>query len=498
MGDERPGGYSNDMKRFIVVYRYELIAALSGAVVMMLELVGARMVAPYFGTSIYVWTAMIGVILGSLSFGYWYGGKLADRGADNRGLAMILSVSAGLIGLSMLFQEPLLKAVAGLGVDVRFQAVIAALFLFAPASCLLGIVSPYVVKLKLSSLSTAGRSVGQLYAAGTAGSIIGTFATGYWLISWFGNFTLGLSLVVLLLAVSFIANTKVWRWGRIIIAVIAVMVLIAPKSANAGIVADIDSAYSRYQVSEMQSDDGKRLRLLLTDNQGAQSGYIVGEPNTTVFDYIEGFKTVADAYGPMKSMLMIGGGAYTFPSMIARQQPDATVDVVEIDPKLDEIATKYFDFRPTSNVHLTHQDGRAFLNQNKHAYDLVYVDAFSSLSPPYQLATVEASRALRAATSPGGLAVANVIARPQTDDLYFAATYHTYRQVFESVKIYRVQASADVKRRQNLLFVMGDSSSVARISKELQRYSEVAYPSHGQLLRDDHAPVDQLINASVQ
>jgi MFS family permease len=483
------------MRKFLSSYRYEIIAGLSGAVVMMLELVGARMVAPYFGTSIYVWTAMIGVILGSLSLGYWYGGRIADRGANDQGLAVILSVAAVLVGVSVMTQDGLLQMIAGTPLDIRLQAVIAALILFAPASCLLGIVSPYVVKLKLSSLKTAGSSVGQLYAAGTAGSIIGTFATGYWLIAWFGNYTLGLMLVVLLLAVSFIAQRYLWRWRRVGVAVVALIALIAPPTLAKGVIADVDSAYSRYQVRELVASDDSRLRLLMTDSVGAQSGYYVGQPDQLAFEYIAGFKTVAQNYGPMKDMLMIGGGAYTFPGYIARKQPQTQVDIVEIDPKLDQIATDHFGFKPAANLRLIHQDGRVYLNQNKRVYDIVYVDAFSSLSPPFQLATIEAVQGMKRALTDNGIVAVNVIASPDSSDGYYAATYRTYKQVFDTVKVYRVQGEQAIGR-QNLLFVMGNSNAMSRITDGMQGIVEAPAPAGGMLLSDDHAPVDQLIEAS--
>lgn len=483
------------MKRLFSKYRYELIAALSGAVVMMLELVGARMVAPYFGTSIYVWTAMIGVILGALSFGYWYGGKLADKVANDRGLAMIVSVAAILIAVSVIGQRYLLEIIASLHVDVRLQAVMAALLLLAPASCLLGIVSPYVVKLKLSSLSKAGQSVGRLYAAGTAGSIIGTFACGYWLISWLGNYTLGVSLVLLLLVVSFIADYKIWRWARAGLAVAAIGLLFVPTHLGSNAVADMDSAYSRYQVKEFKTIDGGTVRVLQTDSNGYQSAYKVGDPDEPVLGYVQAFKHAADAYGPLQSMLMIGGGTYTFPSLIARQQPEAQIDVVEIDPMLDQIAVKFFDFHALPNLHLNHQDGRVYLNRNQQTYDMVYMDAFSSLSPPYQLATVEALRQVKRALKPDGVVVVNVLAKPQATDQYFAATFRTYRQVFTSVKAYRV-ASQATDERQNIIFVMGDAAATARMATGMKRYAETPTPVSGLLLSDDHAPVDQLIGSS--
>lgn len=483
------------MQKFWRNYRYEFIAALSGAVVMMLELVGARMVAPYFGTSIYVWTAMIGVILGALSFGYWYGGKLADKAANDRGLAVIVSVAAVLVALSVVTQRYLLEIIATMQVDVRLQAVLAALILLAPASCLLGIVSPYVVKLRLSSLSKAGQSVGRLYAAGTAGSIIGTFATGYWLISWLGNYTLGLSLILLLLAISFIAETKVWRVARIGMAALAVGLLFVPVSLQSGVVADVDSAYSRYQVKDFKTPAGATIRVLQTDSNGYQSAYEVGKPDEPVLAYVQAFKHAADAQGPLKRMLMIGGGTYTFPSLIAREQPQAQIDVVEIDPLMDQIASDFFDYRQLSNLSLIHQDGRVYLNQNRQTYDMVYIDAFSSLSPPYQLATAEATQRAKQALAPGGVVVVNVLARPGIDDEYFAATYRTYQHVFESVKAYPVQGG-DPSQRQNVVFVMGAHGAVAHVADGMRLYAEAPAPVKGLLLSDDHAPVDQLIGTS--
>jgi hypothetical protein len=172
-------------------YRYELIAVLNGAIIMVLEIVGARIIAPHFGSSVYVWTAVIGVILGVLSAGYWYGGRLADRHASDRGLSLILGLAALVLLVSLLTRELSLGLAETLGGDIRLQALVAALLIFAPANFLMGTVSPYLAKLRITELSTAGSSVGGLYAAGTAGSIVGTFAAGYWLISVMGNRALG-------------------------------------------------------------------------------------------------------------------------------------------------------------------------------------------------------------------------------------------------------------------------------------------------------------------
>jgi hypothetical protein len=304
-----------------------------------------------------------------------------------------------------------------------------------------------------------------------------------------------LSLVVLLIAISFLVHPRVWMWPRLGIGVLFLGGLFVPPALSASILADVDSTYSRYQVSE-SVQNGMTVRYLLTDNRGAQSGYALGHPNELIFDYTKAFQRTAEAYGGVQNSLMIGGGTYTFPSVVARNNPSAHIDVVEIDPKLDEIAGRYFEFEKPSNMNIFHQDGRVFLNQNTTKYDVVYMDAFSSLSPPYQLSTIEASRKLRSAMTPEGIAVANVIASPRMNDAYFAATYHTYREVFKEVKVYRVQPGTSQKVRQNLLFVMGNGDKVHDIAAHMTGYPEVTNPPRGQLLTDDHAPIEQLIQSS--
>lgn len=478
-------------------YRYEIIAALSGATVMILELVGARMMAPFFGTSTYVWTAMIGVILGALSFGYWYGGRLADKGASDKGLMVILAGAALITAMALIVQARVLPAIASWGLDVRVSAVFSALVLFAPASALLGIVSPYVAKLKLSSLKTAGSSIGRLYAAGTLGSIAGTFLTGYWLIAVFGNFMLGVIVVVALVGISFVAERRTFLVARCVgTAVVLAVLYVVGARMEPGIIADKDSSYARYQVMEGQRLDGSTVRYLVMDNIGAQSGVIVGREKELIFEYTQGFKAVADTRPTTDSVLVIGGGAYTFPSVLALERPNSRVDVVEIDPALDAVATEYFGYTPRPNLTLIHEDGRVFLNRNTTQYDQVYIDAFSSLTPPYQLTTIQAAERMKAALTQDGVMIVNLIAEPNASDQYFTATMATYRAVFGDIAVLRVQPTSEVNARQNLLLVMGNEEAV----REAQTlgYEVVKVPRGGSILTDDYAPVEQLIQASSQ
>lgn len=477
-------------------YKYEIIAALSGATVMMLELVGARMMAPFFGTSTYVWTAMIGVILGALSFGYWYGGRLADRGASDKGLMLILFGAALFTTVALILQVRILPSIASAGLDVRVSAIVSALTLFAPASALLGVVSPYVAKLKLSSLKTAGASIGRLYAAGTLGSIAGTFLTGYWLIAIFGNFMLGVIVVVALFGISFLAEWRSLILPRIVAIVVAVSLLFLVGSrTEAGIISDTDSSYARYRVMETQrQEDGLPVRYLLMDSLGAQSGVVVGQENALIFEYTKGFKAVADTRPKSDNILVVGGGAYTFPSAVAVERPLSMVDVVEIDPALDTIARDYFGYTQKANLHLIHEDGRVFLNRNRTQYDQLYMDAYSSLTPPYQLTTVQAVRRMKEALVSDGILVVNLIASPTDADPYYRATIATYAAVFDEITVLKVQPANQPTDPQNLLLVMGDSRSV-EAARNLG-YELANLPQLGVVLTDDYAPVEQLIQAS--
>jgi hypothetical protein len=165
----------NFLKRSVL----ETTVFVCGAVVMIYEIIGSRIVSPFIGTSTYVWTSLIGVILGSLSLGYWLGGRVADKRPDAKILALVVFVAGG-INLGDDPDQGCDPRCSRLNADrTRNKAVIAAILLFAPASIALGFVTPYAVRLKMQSVSDAGKTVGRLYALSTVGSIVGTFAAGF-------------------------------------------------------------------------------------------------------------------------------------------------------------------------------------------------------------------------------------------------------------------------------------------------------------------------------
>src|SRR5829696_3558391 len=167
-------------------YILELTVFVCGAVVMVYEIIGSRIVSPFIGTSTYVWTSLIGVILASLSVGYWIGGRIADKRPDVKILALVIFFAGGLVSLTILIKDMILAAVASAPTGLGIKSVVAAALLFGPASVALGFVSPYAIRLKMHSVSDSGGTVGRLYALSTIGSIAGTFAAGFLLIPFVG------------------------------------------------------------------------------------------------------------------------------------------------------------------------------------------------------------------------------------------------------------------------------------------------------------------------
>lgn len=180
----------------------EVVVFVCGAVLMAFEILGSRMLGPSVGTSMFVWTSIIGVILLSLSLGYYWGGKIADKRPEAKPLAFIILLAAIFIVLSTLIKEPLLNFLLGMISSVKIIAILSSLLLFSIPSVLLGMVSPYAARIKIKSVEKSGATAGYLYAISTVGSILGVFLTGFYLIPSFRLSKILILLSVILIFVS--------------------------------------------------------------------------------------------------------------------------------------------------------------------------------------------------------------------------------------------------------------------------------------------------------
>jgi len=492
----------NFLKRSVL----ETTVFVCGAVVMIYEIIGSRIVSPFIGTSTYVWTSLIGVILGSLSLGYWLGGRVADKRPDAKILALVIFVAGGMISITILIKDVILAAVGSMPAGLEIKSVTAAVLLFAPASVALGFVTPYAVRLKMQSLSDAGKTVGRLYALSTVGSIAGTFAAGFVLIPFVGSvrtlYLLAGSLILLSLVIAPFAFT------RISFALLTLFVLgIAGSETTAYYqlrvkeVRDFDTEYSRVQIFKAtEAKTGRAIRAMVTDPYFVQSVvYLDGDDLFASYSHF--YHLLRYIRPEFRNTLMIGGAGFTFPKNYLRTYPDATIDVVEIDPRMTDIARDYFRLETDPRMKIVNEDGRVFLNSAPSgAYHAVLMDAFGSLfSVPYQLTTLEAVRHIDRALDPQGVAIVNLgSAVTGSRSRFLRSELATYRAVFPSVYVFKVHGEKNDEDVQNLIIVACKteciSNAAASSDDEIRsllanRYVE-NIPLDIPVLTDDLAPVE--------
>jgi spermidine synthase len=472
---------------------------------MIYEINGSRIVSPFIGTSTYVWTSLIGVILAALSLGYWLGGSTADKKPDIRVLAAALFAAGGLVSATVLFKDFLLSFIAAVPLGLELRSVLAALFLFAPASVALGFVVPYAAKLRLSTLDEAGRTVGRLYALSTIGSIVGTFAAGFFLIPFVGSTrTLYCIAAILFLLSILIVGFQFTRLNFMLLTLFAFSIIsnemIAIFLERTSALHDLDTEYNRVRVFETHDPKtNRKIRAMAIDPYYVQSAIYLDSEDLAL-EYSRFYKLVEHFNPGFRHSLMIGGAGYTYPMAYLDEYPEATIDVVEIDSGMTEIARKHFRLREDIRLRAIHRDGREFLrNADGQAYDAVFIDAFSSLfSVPYQLTTVEAVREIDRVLRDDGVVIFNLgSAFSGPASLFLQAEIATYRKVFPQIYLFKVNSSVADDKLQNVIVVASQAAVPVSfetddelIAELLSHRSTVNIDADADSLTDDLAPVE--------
>lgn len=490
-------------------YGLESAVFLCGAAVMIYELIGSRMLAPYLGTSLIVWTSLIGSILLSLSIGYWYGGRIADRKAEARTFSRIILFSGVLIGLSRYLYYDLLFMIDYAFPNLIAKSVVSTILLFVAPSILLGMVSPYAVKLKVKELSDMGRDVGNLYALSTAGSISGTFLAGFFLIPHLGTNAVLTILSILLVVLSLLCLPKCHlKEGAVLVfAFLAILVLtgyLQGKYAIKDYVLDTDTQYSRVQISD-DFYGTKTVRTMKINGENS-SGMSLKDPDL-LSQYTKYYR-MADHFNPdLKKALMIGGAGYVYPVDFLDKHREASLDVVEIDPKVTELARKYFRLKNDSRMRIYHEDGRMFINKTATKYDAIFNDAFTSVySIPYQLTTIEAIRKMYELLNDNGVVIVNIISFIDgRSNKFLRAEYKTFKKVFPQVYLFPVAESANPNIAQNIMLVAlksGKPAVMVSNKSEINHYLSHLWKQEVKVdlpvLTDDYAPVDYYNLRAVQ
>ena len=488
-------------------YILETTVFCSWAIVMIYEILGSRIYGPYFGTSTLVWTTLIGVILWSLSLGYYIGGIYADRKPSLEKLSFLIFAASICMFFVFLIKDDLLYVFQQSNLSFWASTFISSIILFFPLSFLLWMVSPYAVKLKIDSMETGGQTIWKMYALGTFGSIIWTFAAGFYLIPNIGTNVLLLVLTVALLLHSLFISVEKALYVRLVYWVILVSFIayyindLEIRKANGFV--DVDTKYSRVQVRDFDHYTGQRAKMMQIGAGNHSSMFLNSDELTN--EYTKYYHLV-EAFNPnFQHGLMLGWAWYSFPKSYLNRYPEKTLDVVEIDEWVTELAKKYFNLEVTDNMNIFHIDARAYINTTETKYDVIFWDAFSNYSIPYQLTTIEAVQKHYDVLQDDWVVILNVISSIEWEKWEFLrAEYATYKEIFPQVYVIPVANNYEGDTVRNLMLIAMKSDILFDFSKgygNLQDYMdnlwEKEIPLDIPVLTDDYAPVNSYILKAV-
>lgn len=490
-----------------VAYRRFLYAtaAATGAAILIVEILGAKMLAPYVGTSHFVWTAQIAVTLVALAAGYYAGGRLADRAPQPRRLYGGILAAALYLAGSVLIVEPV--AYWCLRFRLALGSLLASLFLFFVPLSLLAMVCPFLVRVMTESLAGVGSNVGRLTAISTLGSVAGTVLIGYVLIPFLPNPLTMYLTAAALLAVALLHFLVFDRQPgqRAWLGVLTILFLLCgagllrlEQLARAKAGTERLRRNSNFGLLQVLDDESGRRRLYLNDYLVQNTYDPVRKQSRSMFTYL--LHELARAYTPqIDRALCIGLGVGIVPMQFVRD--GAAVDVVEINPAVPPIAKEFFDCE-LERLHLTLTDGRYFLNQAEPAaYDTIILDAFLGDSSPVHLFTREAFAAMRRALRPQGTLVINCFGDfAAGKDFFLASLAKTLREGagFPSVRIHAAGSG-------NVFFVASpqpelkllhqpDFDQAHPACRELARLAfattQRTHPDHGVVLTDAFNPLE--------
>jgi spermidine synthase len=490
-----------------------LVFLASGAV-LVLEVVALRLIGPYVGVTLQTSSSVIGMALGAIAYGAWFGGWLADR----RDPRTLLAPALVLAGIATAATVPLVRYA---GEILRGEAAGAIIMLAAiavlPPAALLAAVTPLIVKLQLGDLRRTGQVVGRLSGIGTLGGITATLGTGFILVAALPSSAIMMSLAVLLGAAGLALGWYLYRREhtglpgrsrtRAVIAVIGLagagLTAVAPNPC------DVETAYHCARVEADPARPGGRLLLL---NSARHSYVDLGDPKHLEFAYVQWIAAVADLVAPPRApldALHLGGGGFTVPRYLTATRPGTRNTVLELDGELVKLDRARLGVRPGPDLRVVVGDARVNLaDRPTDSAQLIVGDAFGHLVVPWHLATREMAADVRRVLRPTGIYAQNVIDYPTLSGApgrFIRAELATVRAVFPHVALVAPPAAILGETSSNFVIVAADRPiDVDTLQQRLGAYTTEAatamaehqvadFTADAPVLTDDHAPVDQLL-----
>ncbi len=495
------------MINLIVKNKFAFISFVSGFTLMAVEIIASRIIAPIVGSSLYTWTAIIGIVLLGISLGNYFGGKTIDKNPTQKVISYSLissAISISLIPLLAIIVEPIVFW----NISLLLKVSLIAIFLFFLPSFFLGTIFPSIIRLNLNILSSAGQNAGIISGLGALGSIFGTFFTGFFLIGFIGSSISLYILATILVLTSFIFNQNIKNTSLAFLLILTVWIIYSYQTnKKENLIFESESNYYNIKVAKTtyNNTDTKVLFLDLDSHS------LEGMDDKKIGIYQE-ISPILNAFTKdIKNALVIGGGSYQIPKDLVRLF-GANVTVIEIDPEVTRTADNFFDAKKY-NMQTHNLDGRLFLKTNGKKYDVIFADAFNSfISMPWYMATEENFELSRKSLSKNGIYALSLIS--SIDEKYnrlYQSLLKTFAEVFDNYTVLALgKENNDI---QNIIIIGKNSdekideeklnffiSEFAKEEKGGMRVKAFLHPNPNAdaiVLRDDFAPVERLTSKLV-
>lgn len=442
-----------------------IIVFLTGGAILIIEILAARLLSPFFGNTIYTYSSIISVVLGALSVGYYVGGRWADKRPFERDFYAIIFLS----GVFVFFIEIIIiffLQTYSSQLSFVYGPLIASCILFFIPSALMGMLSPYAIKLQSLKQPEmgVGRISGGIFFFSTLGSICGSLATGFYLIPNFGVDSILIVNGFLLILIGFCglylySKKKILPLALLVFIFFQIIITLAflPFRGYKNALYRIDGMYEQQVVFDGKLD-GRPVRFLRSELSNSSAMYL--DSDELVYEYTKYFDIYKKINPHVKEILVLGAGAYSLPKAYLKDAPSAHIDVVEIEPVLYDIAKKFFQLKDDARLANYTDDARRFLIRSDKKYDVIFADMYFSLySIPSHTLTQEFFSLAKNHLSENGVFIINVIGELREVRPSLAlSVMATLRSVFDNTYFFAVEDPKSVSGQNLILMsIAGDT-----------------------------------------